>query len=344
MSYKRLDPEDLVISAESVTAAAWSNNTPTMTTFYTSSTQVASSTGDWYYNVYMNDPDTSTSASVQFAIAYADQEGSGSAFFNPAVIGRTPSRTEYGSYRTLVLGDENSSFIFGDKTGSYFYTLSIERSRYKEKLFPASFNLILSGTGTNNHVYLTDNSKDVSVNTFNEAGRVFQVVSGSDGAAYSGSGYTSNSGSYGLFLPDIGTIILNGQALSASSAGGGIGLEISRSYNSEGETLGGSTQPGLMAALSQGEYFKLNSQETLTSDFVFVRARNSEFNYTENPSFISGSSGDVIYPLFIDSPQTFITCIGLYNDANELLAVAKLSRPLQKDFTKELLVRVKLDF
>jgi hypothetical protein len=42
--------------------------------------------------------------------------------------------------------------------------------------------------------------------------------------------------------------------------------------------------------------------------------------------------------------QTYITTIGLYNDTNELLAVAKLSRPLLKDFTKEALIRVKLDF
>jgi hypothetical protein len=47
---------------------------------------------------------------------------------------------------------------------------------------------------------------------------------------------------------------------------------------------------------------------------------------------------------FINSPQTFITTIGMYNDSNELLAVAKLSKPLKKDFTKEALVRVKLDF
>ena len=33
-----------------------------------------------------------------------------------------------------------------------------------------------------------------------------------------------------------------------------------------------------------------------------------------------------------------------YIDANELLAVAKLSKPLNKDFTKEALIRVKLDF
>ena len=46
----------------------------------------------------------------------------------------------------------------------------------------------------------------------------------------------------------------------------------------------------------------------------------------------------------IDNPKTFITTIGLYNDNNDLVAVAKLSQPITKDFTKEALVRVKLDY
>ena len=50
------------------------------------------------------------------------------------------------------------------------------------------------------------------------------------------------------------------------------------------------------------------------------------------------------YSDFINNPQVYITTVGLYNDTNELLAVAKLSRPLLKDFTKEALIRVKLDF
>ena len=82
----------------------------------------------------------------------------------------------------------------------------------------------------------------------------------------------------------------------------------------------------------------------ITSDYIFIRPRSSEFNYSENPSFISGSTGEVIYSDFINNPQVYITTVGLYNDNNELLAVAKLSRPLVKDFTKESLVRVKLDF
>ena len=100
----------------------------------------------------------------------------------------------------------------------------------------------------------------------------------------------------------------------------------------------------LFDSILLGDSFTLNSQETITSDYVFFRARNSEFNYSENPSFISGSTGEVIYSNFINAPQVYITTVGMYNDSNDLLAVAKMSRPLLKDFTKEALVRVKLDF
>ena len=336
MSFKRFDPEDLVVSAESITQAAWEGSAPTLTTVFTSSTQVAADTGNYYYNIYSANPATNTSASVQFGIAYADKAGSGSVLFNPLVNGVGASRVIYGQYRTLVLGDENAQFIFGNATGSNFHAISVERSVYREKLF-TGFNLKL--TSGSNSVHLTDNSNDISSITFNDAGRVYQVISGSNGSAYSGNGYAPNSGSYGLFLPDIGTILLNTTALSTGSNDGGIDLFVSSSSNSKGKN-----PQYLYNAIKAGENFTLRSEETLTSDFVFVRARNSEFNYTENPSFISGSTGELIYPILVDSPQTFISSVGLYNDNNECVAVAKLSKPLQKDFTKELLLRVKLDF
>ena len=95
--------------------------------------------------------------------------------------------------------------------------------------------------------------------------------------------------------------------------------------------------------MSLGANFQLNSEETITSDYIFVRIKNSDFNYTTNPSMISGS-GEFYFPSLVENPQTYITTVGMYNDNNELLAVAKLSKPLVKDFTKEALVRVKLDF
>ena len=87
-----------------------------------------------------------------------------------------------------------------------------------------------------------------------------------------------------------------------------------------------------------------NSEEVISSNFVFVRARNAEFNYSQNPTFIDSTTGGVRFTDFITAPQTFITTIGLYNDTGDCLAVAKLSKPLKKDFTKEALIRVKLDF
>jgi hypothetical protein len=95
--------------------------------------------------------------------------------------------------------------------------------------------------------------------------------------------------------------------------------------------------------IKTGGSFKLQSEETITSNYVFVRVRNSEYNYSTNPSIITGS-GELRYDVLINSPQTYITTVGMYNDNNDLLGVAKLSRPLLKDFTKEALIRVKLDY
>lgn len=329
MSFKRLDPEDFLVSVDSVTATAWSTNSPTLTTFFTSS--VTSTNDSYYKNVYQTASTVSGSA-VQFAIAYGNLNGSGSANFNDSVPGVSPTRTVYGQYRNLIYGSETAQFIFATVTASDFWAISVDRARYKEHLLKGTFNLQLkNGSST---LVLTDNSGMVSTDTYLDCGRVYQIVSGSNGVAYTGTGYSATSGSYGLFLPDIATIILNPLALSQS-----INLEPSRSSDADGLNIS-----KLFTAVSGAASFQVNSEETVTSDYVFVRARNSEFNYSENPSFISGSTGDVIFSTFINSPQTYMTTVGFYNDTNDLLAVAKLSKPLTKDFTKEALVRVKLDF
>lgn len=335
MSFNRFSPEDFVVSSDSITATLWSDGAVALNTIYTSSTQEAGSSGNFYLNIYQT-ASTDAAAAIQFAIAYGNKYGSGSSLYNNSVAEASPTKTTYGQYQNLVLGDENANFTFGGFTSSDFWVISVDRTRYKESLFPGSLALTLSGSdGT---ITLTDDSQVASSVVFNDAGRVYQLVSGSQGTVYTGlysTGY-SPSGSYGWLLPDIGTIILNPVALSAS-----ISLSPSQSSNSDGLNY-----RKLYTAINgaSAKSFYLNSQETISSDYIFVRARNAEFNYSENPSFISGSTGEVLYNSFINAPQTYITTVGLYNDTNELLAVAKLSRPLLKDFTKEALVRVKLDF
>jgi len=458
-AYVILDQGDVVVSNDSVTAPMWSNNDPSLGIFYTSSTQISSNVQEYYTSVYQT-ASTEVSAEIQFDIAYGDEQGSGSQFLNNLVTGSTPTRTNYGQYRNLVLGDEDASFIFGGVTSSYWYALPIERARYKQSILPGTWSLTIGGynattvttaitsnlvptaplptsytvqtalgitngnvswfnsDGTSNSAFdtywtgtaatltidvsatlgvtsltfsaaignnanplkagslmkissaqagiavdiylrvnenwmsgeesitVTDDSKLTTTTEFCDAGRIYQLISGSAGVLGGNlknvNGYSAASGSYGYLLPDINTLILNGEALDAVPQNGGLNFGTSRSFDSKGEnTL------KLVDAFNRGgalKKFTINSKEDLSSDFIFCRAKNSEYNYSANPSFISASTGAVLFPSFVENPTTYITTVGLYNISSELIAVAKLSRPLEKNFTKELLVRVKLDF
>lgn len=336
MAFKRLDPEDFVVSSDTITGTVWSSGTPKLSTFFTSSAQTSSAAGDYYLNVY----DTATTSSTQFSVVYCDALGSGSARFNNIVPGNTPTKTMYGQYRSMILEDETATFTFGNGTNTtssdHFWALSVERACYKEAFFPGSLNLKLKGVGGGlSSINLTDDSQEILINSYLGATRAYQLISGSNGTSWDGNGgYVTGYGSYGLVFPDLGTILLNPHAISQS-----LHVAPSRTNNSDGLN-----NRKIFTAISGGAEFILNSEETITSDYIFVRARNSEFNYSENSSFISGSTGEVIYSNFINHPQVYVTTVGLYNDSNELLAVAKLSKPILKDFTKEMLLRTKIDF
>ena len=88
-------------------------------------------------------------------------------------------------------------------------------------------------------------------------------------------------------------------------------------------------------------YFDVKQQ-----DFYFVRIGNSDYNYSNNPTYVTGSgTGLLDNSKFSNEPVTYITSIGLYDRAGGyLLAVAKLSKPLQKSFNSELSITVKLEY
>jgi hypothetical protein len=90
--------------------------------------------------------------------------------------------------------------------------------------------------------------------------------------------------------------------------------------------------------------FQARNSEKVTSTHYFVRIKNAEYNFSNNPSYVTGSVGELSQTTFVGDPKTYITTVGLYNDSQELLAVAKLSKPLLKSFQREALIRVKLDF
>jgi hypothetical protein len=312
MSFSRYAIDDSVISSEAVVTGIWSNGTNTLATFFTSSTYT-----EYYINVY-NTGSTQSGSSVQFAVQYGHVSGSGSAAINAnASTAASPSRLVYGEYRNLVYGDETQNFTF---TNGDFYTINFARARYKESIYPGSVILTLSGSS--GKINLTDDSTTTTSTRFIGENRYFNLV---ETGSLTGT-------SYGYVFPDLDIIILGCQALS-----GYVTLPTRASNTAENNAK------NLINSMIAAGNFKAQSQETISSRYFFTRIKNSEFNYTTNPSIID-NAGNLVYNTLVDSPQTYITCVGMYNDNNELLAVAKLSKPLVKDFTKEALIRIKLDY
>ncbi len=280
----RGEADDFVVSTDAISSTLWSNDSPSLSAIFTSSAQVADATGNYYINIY----NSAATSSVQFAVAYGNSNGSGSLVYNSAVNGLSPTSTIFGQWQDLVIGDENTNFTFGAITSSEFFALTFERARYKDALFLGSLSLTLSASGGS--VTLTDNSAYVTAVQFTEAGRVFQLITGSTGVISAGAlnsnGFSANSGSYGWLLPDIGTILINPKALGAPAISGGIAFTFSGSATSSAapnispnQSLFVSLSSSL-ANLGASADFSINAQETLTSDFIFVRPRSTEYNYS----------------------------------------------------------------
>jgi len=324
MSFTRYNTEDSVVSSETVVRGLWSGDNLILNSFYTASTYT-----EYYLDVYNAPPLTSNSSSIQFSIQFGNVNGSGSAPINTSTstIGYSPSRIVYGQYRNLVYGTETTNFSFdgGTSISDSIYVINISRNCYKEALLPGSLNLTLAGTSGSRQ--FTDDSGTTNLTRFVGENRYYNIISGSNGSG-------SLSTYYGLFFPDLDIIVLNANALTGSNTPG-------ISYT------GGSTiaynHLKLYNAITSGSNFQLQSSETISARYFFTRIKNSEYNYTSNPSIID-TNGNLNYTTLINNPQTYITTVGMYNDNNELLAVAKLSKPLVKDFTKEALIRVKLDY
>jgi hypothetical protein len=111
------------------------------------------------------------------------------------------------------------------------------------------------------------------------------------------------------------------------------------------ETLFGTGSiPDAAAALrNRIQNLTFNNTTELNSTIHFCRVNHNDFNYSSNPTYLSSSQIRVKNKT-TDAPVSYITTVGLYSPDNELLAVAKLSEPIKKDPTQELILRVRLDY
>jgi len=340
--YKRFQEFDQVTNkVEVVTTGLWSGDTGSLTSFYTSSTQVAQTSGDYYYNVY----NTAETSSIQFAVAYGHKTGGGSISLANDDNSNLSTKASYAQYKQILLEQDDEYFTFfsssaaGTHDSDDIYVINVARARYKEKMDAGNWSLKVSGS--NGIFTLIDDSGKKFSDVVGKAGRVFNVVSGSlnlgsQSEATVSTATASNGEGFGLFYPDQGLVILNPSALSTM-----VGSELAPTTTVTAEEQ---NHKLLYNAISLGGDFEARRTENVSTSHYFVRATNREFNYSNNPTYVTGSDGSFSESTFEQDPRTFITTVGLYSDANELIAVAKTSQPIVKSFDKEVLIKVKLDF
>lgn len=350
--YKRFGEFDKVnAKVEVVTTGLWTGDTGSLTALYTSSTQVAADSGDYYYNVYNANPATDTSAEVQFAVAYGHVNGSGSVSLANSDDALLASKATYAQYKSILLDPTDDKFSFEDGAGNAddsndIYVININRARYREKMDPGNWSLTLSGSN-GSFTFIDDSGKKFG-DTLGKAGRVFKVVSGSlnlgtENAATINTVTSSGDVGFGLFYPDRGIIVLSPAALEDTV--GNVGV------NGSEVTLAGSLSVAaeqqnhhrLVNSINLGGDFQARRTENVSTQHFFVRATNREFNYSNNPTYVN-TNGTFAETTFETDPKTYITTVGLMNDANEMIAVAKTSQPIEKSFDKEVLIKVKLSF
>jgi len=354
-TFTKFDAVNDIISnqIEVVTGGVWSDNVANLETFFTSSAQT-NTQRKYYVDVLHKNP-AETGSAVQYSLAFGHALGSGSD--SQGQLNDSPSKAIYSQYRQLLLPPSDTRFTTaGSGSTDYIYVINFKRNRLKERLDSGNFEIplrqlasgrALNATGSvpisssTSVITLIDDSS-AALPKIGESGKVYNIVSGS---INSGIHNPTAPVYFGLAYPDYGTLILDGKMLdqhlnfqtnTGSSSEGNNHFALHHSISASALITNPST--------SDPYGFLARNSEKVTSTHYFVRVKNAEYNFSNNPSYVTGSVGQLAQSTFVNDPKTYITTVGLYNDSQELLAVSKLSKPLLKSFQREALIRVKLDY
>ena len=302
------------------TRGLWSNGTGELLTFFTSSLQSTSSR-EYYYEVWSSASLDCEDAQI-FSVTYGHYAGSGS-LSQGGEQSDTPSRAIYSQYRLICLEQDQRLFTLGDSNSTpmyHFYAINFNRSRVGDKLDPGNFELCiaeLSGSGKVNSSH-TGSAVQVSGSNPKIIKLIDDSVDQSDSLGYNGipspvrnlvSGSLtdgihnpSSPHYYGIVYADVGTIILSAEVLNTSA-----------SFNTvTGSNINGDNSLKLFTSIegsgTKGFGFTARAVDVKQQDFYFVRIDNSKFNYSTNPTYVTGSGdGFLNNTKFSNEPITYIT-------------------------------------
>jgi hypothetical protein len=286
--------------------------------------------------------------------------------------------TNGSSYPVYDGSTHTQGLASADARDEYIYAIVGKRSKFKDRFNKKAWTLIFSGShgayttanGNWGAISLTDDSAYVPA-VATPGGPRYNIISGSLGKyARDAATDAASVTTLGWFYPEMGIMLFSGHQLSASLPGQLGDADITGSLwlgsNDSGvwtDAKGPATSSGFAPYLQNdrncknalklaqamrfndaGTTFRLRSEEDATQENYFCRIRAEEYNFSANPTFTSGSKNKIRNLDMHGNPQTFITGLGLYNSAGQLLAIAKLSSPLKKNFASEATIKVKLTY
>lgn len=349
------------------TKGLWSSYSGTLLSFNTSSVQNSKSK-EYYVQVWQT-ASVNTKENEMFSIAYGNKNGLGSKYVSDAfdVLGQvrdTPTRAVYSQYKLLCLdGDETGSgFVLqNSESVDHFYAININRHRFGDKLDPGNFelNIIeLNGNAFTNSNYTGSNvavsSSNKVISLIDDSLDALDIIESSQkpsiarnlvsGSIANGIYNSSSPHYYGKVYPEQGVILVSADKLNLSAS-----FNTVTSSNADGENIMKLFTSLSGSASNRSKGFIARSVIVKHQESIFIRVNGNEMNYSNNPTFSNkditkGKFNRPYFDSFIYNPYTYVTTIGLYNDNKDLLAVAKLSKPLQKSFSSEISVTVKLEY
>ena len=358
---------DKITDVTKVTAGYFSDAGGKKTSANLHSGSLATSNEKYYYNIAL-DSETGT---TQFSVTYGHVGGSGSVTDSNNVKGETQAIYEQWANVLLPENEVTGGFKISANSGlasapsaaatstrdNNIYVLVLKRSLFKDRLNKKNWTLQLSGHLTNGTtskaLQLTDDS-NTSAGVGTPAGRRYNIVSGSQGTVAK----TAATKTYGWVYPELGVLVFSGAELSASLPGKAT-TAAAVTYQSASQ-MGFATNDATNAAQNDAlrfvnclttqslagftPYLQARSEEDQTSVSYFCRARAGEFNFSNSPTFVSGSVNEVRHLDMHGNPVVFITGVNLFSADGTMIAQGKLSTPLKKNFSSEATIKVKLTY
>ena len=350
---------DKITQTDKVTSPYFSDGSTTLL----AASIISSSLTDTNETYFFGISNSSTATTEEFNVAFGSVNGYGSNDDANAI--KAPTDAIYKQYASLLLAptEVTGGFIISSPGSTSavtsgkdeeIFVLTARRSNMKDRINKGTWTIALSGSNTAGNagatlLELTDDSVN-GTPTATPVGDRYNIVSGAAGTVAKAATETN----FGFFYPDMGVLVFSAAELSASIPGKGADVNdvvIFDDVTHKGFGTGTGVDANKKFALRfvnclqpEGAKLTFRDEEDQVSAQYFCRVRSGQMNFSNNPTFISGSLNELRADKMKGNPQTFITSVQLYNNVGEMVAVGNLSTPLKKNFSSEATIKVKLTY